>query len=225
MTARVFTFEICKFDYFNSAVADMLRAGQSGAVIGSFVLGFCGIDYMGRAMNPTAPRNTSADFKAFVSQFLALVDPIYSTAGDSLWAARNSLIHTYGLSESQVRLGVDLQFTFEFPQNHLRTLAVPGQASAFWLNLPEFIGEVVAGTELFFRAQQATSAALVPWYQQLMLSHDIADGFMRLGVAGGGPIPYRAIHPFLAILERRPQAGAPDIRDAVATCIRASLGA
>jgi hypothetical protein len=49
---KIFVLDICKFDFFDTALADMLRVVDGGSALGSTVLSFCCIGYMGMTIGP-----------------------------------------------------------------------------------------------------------------------------------------------------------------------------
>jgi hypothetical protein len=49
---KFYDSNVCKFDFFDTAIADILRAIDGRALMGAFILSFCCIDYMGMAMKP-----------------------------------------------------------------------------------------------------------------------------------------------------------------------------
>ena len=75
---KIYDYKICKYDFFDTAIADILRAIDGGSLMGSFILSFCCIDYMGLALDPTK-KNTRSDFQSFVREYLGAINPKYQT--------------------------------------------------------------------------------------------------------------------------------------------------
>ena len=91
---KIYNYKICKYDFFNTAIADILRAIDGGSLMGSLILCFCCIDYMGLALNP-AKKNTRNEFKQFVRDYFAAVNVKYQNLDTQIYAIRNSLVHSY----------------------------------------------------------------------------------------------------------------------------------
>ena len=121
--SKVFDPNLLKHDFFDTAVADILRAIDGGCLMGSFILSLCCIDYMGMALNPRKRRNSSADFKGFVTQYLGRVEPRYVGLKNHIWAIRNSLVHVYGESDATKRSKTGFSFSHEYLSDGFRFVA------------------------------------------------------------------------------------------------------
>lgn len=219
-----FSYELCKHDFLDAVVADIFRSIQGRAFGGAFVQCFCAIDYMGLAMNPALVKNTSAEFQSFVSKYLTVANPAYSNLQDELWAVRNSLIHTYGQSMATRNRNVSLRFTAEEPGNHLSVVASPLGSKTFHLNLPDFVGELVTGIELFFKSSVQNLSSLETWHSQLLLIRSLDSAAARLAVHTGG-LKHGVIHPWLSALDITPALTALELSAAVTERVRNGVAA
>jgi hypothetical protein len=218
----VFTFDLCKHDFFDSAIADIFRTVHGGAFGGAFIEAFCIMDYMGLAMNPSLTRNTGAEFKSFIATYLAPTNARYSSLQNELWAARNSLIHVYGQSSATQALNLSLRFTTEEPGNHLRLGPSSVGPNTLPLNLPDLVGELVAAVELFFRAQTNALPSLELWHSKLLLARSFSSAASRLSVFGSG-LTYATIHPWLSVLDGSPSPTPLTIVGAVSSSMRTAI--
>ncbi len=116
---KVYHPDICKFDFFDTAVADVLRTIDGRSLMGAFILSFCCIDYMGMAIDPGKDKNTSREFKAFVTDYMGEVQAKYKDLAGHIWATRNSLIHVYGTSKATKDLRIGTMFCQDCPNSHL----------------------------------------------------------------------------------------------------------
>jgi hypothetical protein len=212
---KMFHPNICKFDFFDTAVADVLRAIDGRSLMGACILTFCCIDYMGMAIDPSKDRNTSAEFKRFLREYMGEVQPKYKNLTDQMWAARNSLIHVYGTSKASKDLKIGTLFTHNQPDVHLRVISDPNPQ--LWFNLPDFVAELVASVELFFRKNAGNDALLQKWYEKLLTVHGAAGHVHRLEVLSLGKAIHGRSHRLLAILDREPSPSIREIRDQISS--------
>ena len=220
---KVYDYNICKFDFFDTAVADILRAIDGGSLMGSFVLSFCCIDYMGMAINPSKRKNSSQEFKQFVSDYLATVNPKYKNLTNHIWAVRNSLIHVYGQSDATARMNIGFVCSHKEPDQHLRIIHNPNQQIC--LNLPDFVSELVAAIEHFFRTNKGNEPLFQTWYSKLLIiSGATTAWFDRLEALQAKQPTHRRSHRCFAVLDESPPSSLDRIVNEIRKCVNVKLG-
>lgn len=223
---KVYNYNICKFDFFDTAVADILRAIDGGSLMGSFVLSFCCIDYMGMAIDPSKQKHSSIDFKQFVTDYLGDINPTYKNLSEHIWAVRNSLIHTYGESDATSKMNISFSCSHEHPEYHLRLIKDPTeQREKIWLNLPDFVSELVAAIEYFFRSHRTDDALFQSWYSKLLIiSGATTAWFDRIEAVNTQRPTHEKSHPCLAVLDESSPPPMERIVEEVRKCINIKLG-
>jgi hypothetical protein len=220
---RVYNYNICKFDFFDTAVADILRAIDGGSLMGSFVLSFCCIDYMGMAINPNKQKNSSVEFKQFVTDYLGAINPKYQNLSEYIWAVRNSLIHVYGESDATAKMNIGFVCSHEHPEYHLRLIKDPKEQ--IWLNLPDFVSELVAAIEHFFRSNKTNDALFQTWYSKLLIiSGATTAWFDRIDAVNTQRPTHKRSHRCLTVLDEASPPSMERIVTEVRKCINAKLG-
>src|SRR5581483_2787180 len=127
---------ILKKRFFDTAVGDMLRALDGGALIGAVTLGMCVLDHLGFLQTC---RGTADDFKGIVNSYLKPHNAVYDA--DWLWEVRNGLAHVHGLSKKMCDpvKGLDgVIFTHAHPERHLTPYE-----GRLWLNVESFVSDVI----------------------------------------------------------------------------------
>lgn len=222
-TMKVYNYNICKFDLFDTAVADVLRAIDGGSLMGSFILSFCCIDYMGMAINPSKAKNSSKEFKTFVTEYLGTANPKYKKLADHVWAVRNSLIHVYGQSDATARMNIGFNCTLEEPKQHLRIIRNP--SDEIWLNLPDFVAELIAAIEHFFRLNQGNDKLFETWYSKLLiLSGGTTAWLDRLDAIRANRPDHKRSHRLLEVLDEMPPSSLNRIVQEISKGICKRLG-
>lgn len=147
--------EAYKRNYFDSAIADVYRAIRGGSLMGGFTLLFCIIDSL--AIIENGDKNNA--YNNWINKWLLPHNIFYSEKDKYLYAARCSLIHTYGVSNSQAKhklgirfshreIGMHLQFINREPEN---LISFPNYYGGFLIiNLPDLLAEVTVGANYFF---------------------------------------------------------------------------
>lgn len=88
--------ESYKKNFFNGAVAEVLRAWDGGSIVGTFTLTFCLIDYMAWVEF----KDGSNGFKKWIREYLIPINFMYTGKDQQLLSIRHGLIHSYGPSAS-----------------------------------------------------------------------------------------------------------------------------
>lgn len=218
---KVYDYNILKHDFFDTAVADILRAIDGRALMGSFILSLCCIDYMGMAMNPVKDVNSREDFKKFIIEYMGAVNPEYNHISEELWAIRNSLIHVYGISKATTKMDIGFNFSHEHPEYHLQVIRNP--KSELWLNLPEFLGELIAVIELFFRKNRTNDELLRTWYSKLLIIKEPAAYLERLDTLHEKCPNHKESHRYFTILDNEPPPPIEDIRIYICSKLKEKL--
>jgi hypothetical protein len=167
------------------------------------------------ALDPSKEKNTSAEFKAFVKDYMGEVQPKYKSLVDHVWAARNSLIHVYGTSKASKDLNTGTMFCHNDYTLHLRIISDPNPQ--LWINLPDFVAELVSSVELFFRRNGTNDGLLRAWYAKLLIVQGASGYLERLGVISQGKPVHARSHRFLAVLDRAPVPSVQEVRDQVSS--------
>src|SRR6266446_4536305 len=85
-----------KKNFFDLAVADILRAIRGGSLTGGFILSFCTIDYLAWIESGNNPNKTGRSksigkkYKKWIEANLTTLNGNYSGNEDKIWAIRNS---------------------------------------------------------------------------------------------------------------------------------------
>ncbi len=219
---KTYDYKICKYDFYNTAIADILRAIDGGSLLGALILSFCSIDYMGLALDPTK-KNTRSDFKKFVREYMGSINSKYKTLDGEIYAIRNSLVHSYGHSDATDEIDLDFQFSHQDPQKHL-WLKNKGRRRELWINLPEFVGELIASVEKFFRDHKTNNTQLLQWYNRLLIIQGSGATLERLLAFKSEIIPHSQSHRFLKILEQTPEASLVEISITIEKSIKEKYG-
>ncbi|TKJ42463.1 hypothetical protein CEE37_01915 [candidate division LCP-89 bacterium B3_LCP] len=207
-----YDYNILKFNFFDTAVADIIRAIEGRSLMGAYILSFCCIDYMGLGLDPTKDRNTGNDFKKFISEYMKKLNAKYGSLDDDLWRIRNSLIHTYGQSNATQQ--VKLRFILHHDQSpmHLRK-QVNGAGHRVFLNLPDFVSEIAAAIEIYFRENSDNAVKLGNWYSKLIAVNSIDAALKRLDTLHSGKPLHARSHSMFSILDCDPPSSTANIRN------------
>lgn len=218
---KTYDYKICKYDFFNTAIADTLRAIDGGSLLGSLILSFCSIDYMGLALDPTK-KNTRADFKQFVREYMGVINPKYVHLDGEIYAIRNSLVHSYGESDATEDLKLDYHLSHQHPELHL-TIKKNNERRRLFINLPEFVAELIAAVEKYFRDNFGNDELLKNWYNKLLIIQGANASLERLMIIKNETITHASSHTFLKVLDAEPKATLTDIADKIAKLITDKL--
>jgi hypothetical protein len=206
---KPYNYKICKYDFFDTAIADILRAIDGDCLLGSLILSFCTIDYMGLALNPNK-KNTGSDFKKFVKVYMGSINPKYLGISEQIWAVRNSLVHTYGKSDATEKMNLDFQLSHQDPERHL-DIVRDGERQKILINLPEFVSEIIAAVEKLFRDNAENDVLLKCWYEKLLIIQGADAVLQRILTLVTDIIPHSQSHKLLKILETNPPLGIDEI--------------
>ena len=202
MNTNLYTPAILKFDFFDTAVADIFRAIDGGSTMGAFILSFCCIDYMGAAFDPRN-KSTRKDFKKFVREYMGAINSKYQSLENEIYAIRNSLVHTYGQSEATDDLNISPSFSHLHPEYHLQ-IQREDDRNVMGLNLPEFVGELVAAVEMFFRLNVGLNENSVIWKLKLFSIQNVEAITNRESMLYTETPPHSKSHRYFKILEQNP---------------------
>lgn len=200
MQNSYFTPEILKFDFFDTAVADIFRAMDGGSILGSYILAFCCIDYMGVAYDPKV-KNTRTQFKNFVKEYMGEVNSEYKDLSEHIYAVRNSLVHSYGSSDATEKLNLVPRFSHLHPELHLAVTKIDDK-EIIHFNLPEFVSELVAAIELFFRTKIGLNDNSIIWHLKLFAVLNLEANHNRKEMLLTEIPPHSKSHRHLRILEQ-----------------------
>lgn len=129
--------------YFDTAVADVLRAASGGSLVGSSALALCVLDHLAYLRSP-CEKHTPDDYKLLVADYLVPTNAGYRP--EEIYAWRCSLVHTYAKAHAFKNLGLGgVQMTHRQPEQHLQ----PG-VGVLIVNVDTFIADVVWAVRSFF---------------------------------------------------------------------------
>lgn len=211
---KIYDYKICKYDFFNTAIADILRAIDGGSLVGSLILCFCSIDYMGLALDPTK-KNTRADFKKFVGEYMGVINPRYVQLNGEIYAVRNSLVHSYGESDATEDLKLDYHLSHLHPELHL-TIQKNNERRRLFINLPNFVAELIGAVEKYFRDNFGNDELLKNWYYKLLIIQGADASLERLMIIKNAKFIHANSHTVLKVLDDEPKATLKEIADTIA---------
>lgn len=216
--------EVFKYDLFNTAIADILRAIDGGSYIGAFTLGFCCIDYMGIPLSRDG-NNTKEHFKQFIFEYMSQIDSNYKNRTEQLWALRNNLIHSYGTSNSALNLNLNVSFTRNKSIQHLGLLEKPDINNlTLSLNLEDFIADIVTAVEYYFRNIKELNESFTLWQERMIRVLSFKEHLFRTHIASGNKFNYSKCHSSLAILDSDPISSIEDVKEFIKMNIVSKYG-
>ena len=131
---------IAKMKIFNYVIGDILKTIKGGALMGAFVQSFCLIDYLSAIARLANNDAIGDNYEKFVESYL----PDYDQK--KLYAIRCGLVHTYGQSRRMEEADLKgYKFQHKNPENHRKY-----EDKIYWLNLSNFVFDVIKVTHLFF---------------------------------------------------------------------------
>lgn len=204
VTTDTTIYNLVKHDFFNTAVADILRAIDGGALMGAAVLSFCCAAYMGVAFNPNKKKTTDSDFKKFVEKFLGEVNPKYKKLKNELWAIRNSLVHEYGKSYSTEQMRIGFSFSIDSNDSEKHLTVEGDNYKILYIDVANLVGELIGAIELFFRKNKGNDIILEEWHKRLLHINGAYGQFERLIVVTRGKPTHGESHRLLKILDKDP---------------------
>lgn len=138
--------EYHKRKFFNTAVADILRAIDGGSQIGAFTLTFCLIDNL-TWLEFGHTNNIKDHFVRWVQKRLTPHYIFYEHCGEELYSVRCALVHTYGPSKEILSNKYQgYQLAFENVGLHLQKV----NNGVIRLCLYSLLTDVIYAAHLFF---------------------------------------------------------------------------
>lgn len=144
--------------FFDTAIADILRAMDGGSLVGAFVLTLCVIDYLSclKFGDEGDYYKDNKRYKEFIEKYLNRVREKRGLRGydkDFCWSFRNALLHTYGYSrimrnkqkKQKKQKKYYYQMTHLNPEVHYEEIR-----GSVWLNLEDFVTDVIWCANNFF---------------------------------------------------------------------------
>jgi len=130
--------------FFDTAVADVLRAVAGKSLMGANTLALCVVDYLSymRPKNPSG--GVKVNYTSIVDDYLRKIDVRYDSA--TIYALRCALVHTYAVADEMRKAGMTgYQFVHKNPRFHLS-----GSDGVLRLNADTFVAEVIWAAHLVF---------------------------------------------------------------------------
>ena len=135
-----------KRNFFNTAIADIFRAIDGGAHIGSVTLTLCLIDHLAW-LEFGHTTDLKGHFSKWVQKRLSPHYIFYKEYGEELFSVRCGLVHTYGPSKEMMNQKFDgYQLHFEYSGMHLQQV----NNGILKLCLYSLLTDVVFAAHLFF---------------------------------------------------------------------------
>jgi hypothetical protein len=130
--------------FFDTAVADVLRALNGQALVGAMTLSLCVLDYL-VYLRDAPTEKLGQHYKCLVEDFLEKrVDARYIP--ERMWGLRCALVHTYAQSIAMKNTGLQ-----GYALTHLnRGFHLTESGNVLCLNIDSFVTDVVWTTQLFF---------------------------------------------------------------------------
>ncbi len=122
--------------FMDTAVADVLRAAEGGALVGSATLALCVIDYLAY-LRPRGDTD-SERYKSIVSEYLSPIDARYDP--EQIFAWRCAMVHTYAEAKALARANLrGFLMRHRDRQFHLMRVEPP----ALLISVDIFVADVV----------------------------------------------------------------------------------
>lgn len=147
--------EAYKRNYFDTAIADVYRAIRGGSLTSSFTLMFCIIDSLAIMQYGNEKRS----FNKWINRWLLPLNILYTERDELLYALRCSLVHSYGVSNAQVKQKISFYLSHKGVGEHLIvynrtsmkvTDAIDFLGGIMAIKLPEFLAETTIASFMFF---------------------------------------------------------------------------
>ncbi len=183
---------------FNYAIDQILKTTKGRAYTGAFIQCFCLIDYLSEMVKLNRDSKKvkgSNHYKEFLSKYFKTYNKGY------LWAIRCCLVHSFGTGtamEDEGLGGYKLQHIN--PENHNKIeTKLPGDKPTYWLNLSDFVFDIIKVTFTFFSdLEKASSKDLnlfINKVERIISVMDVESGETIM------PYENRKINPILYCLD------------------------
>jgi hypothetical protein len=205
--------------FFESAIADVLRAVDGRALIGSTALALCILDYLAYLRSAPSRKQDADDYKGVVKDYLVPINNDYQPS--EIYAWRCAMVHTYAEASALKAAGIEAGFLMSRrdPSFHLSK----PRAKALAINVDTFVADVIWATHKFFLKTDGDSDIEKRADGLIVVSHggwDMVSGYEDW-VAGRAT--YASMHPALRELD----SASPDLtrlRNGVTAIYPAALG-
>lgn len=191
--------KLIRHKFYSQVVGDILKAIDSRAYGGAYILSFCCIDYFSIPISIKLGKQKTdkTDFMLFLTNYMSVVNSGYSGLENELYAIRCSLVHSYGESDATNRIKLTPHLLYgDILDLHLTY----GSDKVLYLYLADFISDLIAAIESFFRDQSMWDY-IEEWNSKLYIPQGLNSTYERNMLRMGGEVNYRAMHPTLEILE------------------------
>lgn len=190
---------LIKYNFFSTAINDILKALQGRSLTGAFILTFCGMDYMGLALHP-GRKNTKNDFKEYVKYHMGKYDPRYIQYADHLYAIRCSLVHSYGPSNAikELDFGVFLMYYEPLRIHHL-LMEKENDTLKLYVVLPELVSDYIFSVIDFFEENKDQDFSV--WLRQLFFVTGWSSTMSRKAILDKGYFEYGEINSLLTVFD------------------------
>ncbi len=138
--------------FFDTAVADVLRAVDGGSLMGANTLALCVIDYLSYLRPKNSAEGIKVNYKSIVDEYLKKVDGRYDSA--KIFALRCALVHTYAGADAMTKANVTgYLFKHKDFKFHLS-----GSDGVLCLNADSFVADVIWTAHLTFEENMSDAA-------------------------------------------------------------------
>jgi hypothetical protein len=197
-------FENCKKSFYDTTIADVLRAIDGGSKLGALTLSLISIDAIAMALSPKKMIGRGSSFDDFIEKYLSKVKIDYLTKIDEIRYIRNLLCHTYGHTKDTLNYKGKgkLHFSFSHELNRLKHLNLSKAESGvddyhFHICVLNLVADLVTGCYIFFNEMESSleknGKVLDEWMEYRISIHN-ADYKGR---------DYKSLHRFLGILDSK----------------------
>jgi hypothetical protein len=134
---------LLKKRFFDTAVADSLRAVDGRALMGSCILALCVLDYLSALRDKKPTEGNRVNYTAFVDDELAKVNSAYR-GGDIYWL-RCALVHTYATADASKHTTIrKYAVVHRVPGAHLNPKGPP---DVLQINVDTFVADVIIAAD------------------------------------------------------------------------------
>lgn len=215
---------IFEASFYQTIVREILNDAMVGNFMSALIFSLCTIDYMSVPI-ALPVKNTNTDFKKFLNDYMSNANTVYSNTAtqDIIYAIRCSMVHVFGTSDATTKLAIEPEFVIESDNTtHLSISQNIYYKGKFFLSLPHFYAEVIAGVSEYFKKNRANLATcLSDWTDKLLVLSGASGALGLLDCIEFDKdkqpekVIYANIHQWLDILDD-PSKTAVEIREYIA---------
>ena len=197
---------IFKVSFYQTIIREILNSVAQGNMMSALLMGLCTIDYMSVPI-ALPDKNTKKHFKKFLEDYMAQANNKYSETEiqDYIYAIRCSMVHVFGDSDATNDSNIIPHFFIDrlTNDNHLLKIENENDEERFFVSIPNFIGEIVAGVTEYFKQNDANMATIAPAWGKKIYWLGGCGSVNLLTSVSCNTIIYKNIHPFLTVIDEK----------------------